>query len=235
MKTNLFRWLAIAAAALGLAACSLDKDGYDPSILVPSAVVTVKPDATNDSFCMQLDDRTVLQPVNMKKSPFGTREVRALVNYREPTPSESQNGHTNKDFKEVYVNWLDSILTKKTVPSLGEEQDKKTYGNDGVEIFGDWCTVVEDGYLTLHFQTYWRPGHILHLVNLVTGTDPADPYKVVFRHNANGDNYGQADDAIVAFDLRDLPDTQGATVDLTLEWLSFSGVKSAKFKYRTRD
>ena len=94
---------------------------------------------------------------------------------------------------------------------------------------------MEDGYLTLHFQTYWGPGHILHLVNLVTGTDPADPYKVVFRHNANGDNYGQADDAIVAFDLRDLPDTQGATVDLTLEWLSFSGVKSAKFKYRTRD
>ena len=235
MKTNLFRWLAIAAAALGLAACSLDKEGFDPSILVPSAVVTVKPDATNDSFCMQLDDRTVLQPVNMKTSPFGTREVRALVNYREPTPSESQSSHANKDFKEVYVNWLDSILTKKTVPSLGEGQDEKTYGNDGVEIFGDWCTVVEDGYLTLHFQTYWGPGHIQHVVNLVTGTDPADPYKVVFRHNANGDNYGQADDAIVAFSLKDLPDTQGETVDLTLEWLSFSGVKSAKFKYCTRD
>ena len=235
MKSTLLKWLAIAAATLSLAACSLDKDGYDPNIMFPSAVVTVKPDATNDSFFMQLDEETVLHAVNMKKSPFGTKEVRALVNYRKPSSSEFQQGGLQDDANNVYVNWLDSILTKKTVTSLGEDLDKNTYGSDPVEIFGDWSTVVEDGYMTLHFQTNWGPGHIQHTVNLVTGTDPSDPYKVVFRHNANGDYYGPAGDALVAFSLKDLPNTMGETVDLTLEWNSFSGVKTAKFKYRTRD
>ena len=35
--------------------------------------------------------------------------------------------------------------------------------------------------------------------------------------------------------LAGLPDTQGQTVDLKLEWRSFTGKKSATFKYRTRD
>ena len=32
----------------------------------------------------------------------------------------------------------------------------------------------------------------------------------------------------------DLPDTQGKTVDLTLKWQSFSGMKSVTFKYKSR-
>ncbi|MBR6849499.1 MAG: hypothetical protein IKM88_04605, partial [Lachnospiraceae bacterium] len=40
-----------------------------------------------------------------------------------------------------------------------------------------------------------------------------------------------AGDALVAFRLSDLPDTHGETVDLTLEWQSFSGRRTAKFKY----
>lgn len=232
MKANVFRWLAIAAAALGAAACSLDDDGYDPSIMYPSAIVTVKTDADNSRFWMQLDDETVLNAVNMKKSPFGAKEVRALVNYRKPTSEEMQKGGLYDDAGNVYINWIDSVRTKGTVATIGDG-DAEVYGCDPVEILGDWITVVEDGYLTLHFQTYWGNG-VQHVVNLVTGSDPSDPYKVVFRHNANGDRYGQSGDAIVAFRLADLPDTGGETVDLTLQWDSFSGVKTAKLHYRTR-
>ena len=57
---------------------------------------------------------------------------------------------------------------------------------------------------------------------------------MVFHHDANGDWYGETGDALVAFRLADLPDTAGQEVDLTLEWQSFTGVKTAKFKYRTR-
>ena len=231
MKRNAFRWLAIAAAVLSVAACKLDDDSFDPSIMNPSALVTVKPSADGSSFVMQLDDETVLQPVNLTKSPFGNKEVRALVNYRKPKSDEVPAYSSVHIDNQVYVNWMDSILTKKAV--LPTEDDDKTYGNDPVEIVGDWTTVVEDGYITLRFRTYWSSG-IVHKVNLVYDTDSDDPYKVVFHHDANGDHYGESGDGLVAFRLAGLPDTAGKEVDLTLEWQSFSGKKTATFKYRTR-
>ena len=230
MKTHAFKWLAIAAAVLSVAACKLDDDNFDPSIMNPSALVTVKPSADGQSFVMQLDDETVIRAVNRTKSPFGTKEVRALVNYRKPTSEEAASYSEHID-NLVYVNWIDSILTKKAI--IGTSKDESSYGNDPVEIVGDWTTVVEDGYITLRFRTNWTSG-IVHKVNLLYGTDPADPYKVVFHHDANGDLYGETGDALVAFSLADLPDTAGKEVDLTLEWQSFSGKKTAKFKYRTR-
>ena len=231
MKTNVLRWLTIAAAVLSMTACTLDDDKYDPSIMNPSALVTVKPTADGSNFVMQVDDKTVVHAVNLQKSPFGTKEVRALVNYRTPKDSEIQQGNTYVGAENVYVNWIDSILTKKTVPTLGT--DDVTFGNDPVDIINDWTTVVEDGYITLRFRTYWG-SRTIHKINLITGTDPEDPYKVVLHHDAKGDYYGEAGDALVAFRLSDLPDTAGQTVDLTLEWQSFSGRKTAKFKYCTR-
>lgn len=44
--------------------------------------------------------------------------------------------------------------------------------------------------------------------------------------------WGELADALVAFDLSDLPDTQGKTVKL--KWKSFDGDKSAEFDYCTR-
>ena len=233
MNTNPLRWLAIAAAVLSVTACKLEGDEFDPSIMTPSAIVTVKTDEDNARFWMQLDDETVIYPVNMKSSPFGTKEVRALVNYRKPTTEEMQKGGLYDSAVNVYVNWMDSIRTKTPVPDLGPEENIKAYGNDPVEIVGDWTTNVEDGYITLRFRTYWN-SHTVHSVNLVTGTDPDDPYKVVFYHDAGGDRIGETGDALVAFRLAGLPDTQGQSVDLTLEWNSFSGTKTAKFPYRTR-
>ena len=46
--------------------------------------------------------------------------------------------------------------------------------------------------------------------------------------------WGELADALVAFDLSDLPDTQGKTVKLKLKWKSFDGDKSAEFDYCTR-
>ena len=231
MKTFAFKWLAIAAAVLSLAACKLDDDEFDPSIMYPSALVTVKPSVDGTTFVMQVDDKTVIHAVNYTKSPFGNKEVRALINYRTPKDDEMQSGNPIAGAENVYVNWMDSILTKKAILSTGD--DYKVYGNDPVEIVDDWTTVVEDGYITLRFRTNWSSG-IMHRINLVYGTDPDDPYKVVLHHDANGDWYGEAGDALVAFRLADLPDTAGQTVDLTLEWQSFSGIKTAKFKYCTR-
>lgn len=122
----------------------LDDDDYNYGYLTPNALVTVKP-VSDNSFFLQLDDTTTLLPVNIASSPYGNKEVRALVNCREV--NEPAEGYS----KAVYVNWIDSILTKQIAPDLGVENDS-VYGTDPVDMIRDWVTIAEDGYLTLRFQ-----------------------------------------------------------------------------------
>lgn len=219
--------LLSGAVAFGFTSCS-NNDNPSYGIWYANALVTVKPNADNSDFYMQLDENTTIKALNLKQSPFGTKEVRALANI---SYSETDAGEYDK---AVYVNWIDSILTKNIAPDLGTE-NAETYGNDPVEIVNDWVTIAEDGYLTLRFRSRWDP-YIgkSHLVNLVASSDPDNPYEITFHHNAFGDVNGIFGDGIVAFNLDRLPDTQGKTVDLTLKWNSFSGEKSTTFKYCTR-
>jgi len=215
--------LGIFASMNLLQSCSSDSDGT----IYANALVTVKPNADNTEVYLQLDDNTTLYPVNMKTSPFGKKEVRALMNY-----SKSE-GYVGPYTYGVNVNWIDSILTKTTAPNFSEQENLEKYGADEVEIINDWVTIAEDGYLTLRFRTYWG-ARATHKVNLVYRTDINNPYTVTFYHNANGDKSGALGDGLVAFKLDELPDTKGETVELTLQWKSYTGSKSAKFKYCTR-
>ena len=224
--TKLLSISAVLSAALMFSACSDDNDSYVYIEGYANALVTVKP-VSEDECYLQLDENTTLYPVNMQGSPYGDKEVRALINFH-----EVGSQHANYT-KNVYVNWIDSIRTKSTVPSLGAENDEK-YGNDPVEIVDDWMTISEDGYLTLRFRTITSGTGRTHYVNLLTQVDPYDPYVVEFRHDANGDVQGLYADGLVAFRLDQLPDTNGKTVKLTLKWKAFGSEKSTTFDYCTR-
>ena len=220
-----FMAVGILLSTLIFQSC-LDDNDNDLAIYYPNALVTVK-HAPDSTFYLQLDAETTLLPKNLDKSPFGKKEVRALVNFSEV------NGESRNYTKAVNINWIDSILTKPTVPySLDVDNDNK-YGSDPVEIVNDWVTIAEDSYLTLRFRTRWGYNHKPHFVNLMTGVNEDNPYEVEFRHNAYGDIDGRTGDALVAFSLKDLPDTNGETVKLKLTWTSFSGKKSTEFDYRT--
>lgn len=227
MKTLKLFLLAtgVLFTSLTFQSCLDDDDNYG-WYPVPNALVTVKP-VSDNSFYLQLDDKTTLLPTNITSSPYGDKEVRALVNFSEV--NESSEGYS----KAVHINWIDSILTKQTAPDLGIDNDS-VYGTDPVEIVNDWVTIAEDGYLTLRFRTIWGDPNKAHFVNLLVSQDPANPYEVEFRHNAYGDVNGREGDGLVAFKLDNLPDTQGETVKLKLKWKSFRGDKSAEFDYCTR-
>ena len=217
--------LGLLASVFALNSCDMDSDNYN--VQRPTALVTVYP-VTSESFRMQLDDQTVLFPTNMKASPFGDKKVRALVSY------EYEDNATG-NVRNVRVNWIDSILTKKPAPYLSTpaENDAK-YGNDEVDIVRDWVTVAEDGYLTLRFRALWG-GQKPHIINLLTGVNPENPYEVELRHNQNGDAKYRVGDALVAFNLNDaLPDTNGKTVKLTIRWKSSNGDKKVDFNYCSR-
>lgn len=222
MKTNRFSKFAFclfAAAALFQSCSDLDSDHND--MILPTAVVTVKPINNGDQFIMQLDNKTILQPTNLTKSPFGKKEVRALVNYTETVATEDE-------VRNVNINWIDSIRTKGTVPNLGAENDEK-YGHDPIEIVNDWLTVAEDGYLTLRFRTLWGYGSVKHNVNILTDVNPENPYELELRHDANGDLGGEMGDALIAFNLKELPASEDNNVKIKLNWKSFSGDKSVEF------
>lgn len=227
MKKRLRNFGLIASAFVfccSMQSC-LNDDDNDYNLRFPNALVTVKPIDEN-SFYLQLDDSTTLQPHNMTKSPFGMKEVRALVNYEETNVPYA--GHS----KVVDINWIDSILTKKMAPFLAIGNDL-VYGKDPVEMINDWVTIAEDGYLTLRFRTNFGNTGTKHSVNLIEDKLSAEQYVVEFHHNANGDINGRLADGLVAFKLDSLPDTKGKTVKLKLVWNSFSGKKSALFNYCT--
>lgn len=229
MKKMDFAFISVLLISVSFAfqSCLSDDDdnGFYPDSM-PNALVTVK-SLADKSFYLQLDDSTTLLPTNIKVSPFGTKEVRALVNYM------TTNDNPGKYNKAVTINWIDSIRTKSTVPTMGTENDK-LYGTDPLEIVNDWVTIAEDGYLTLRFRTYWGYENKTHYINLLTGVNSSNPYEVELRHNANGDSDGRIGDGLIAFNLKDLPDTNGKTVKLKINWKSYSGNKSAEFNYCTR-
>lgn len=226
---SLFGLVAAVMLVSSFSACDNDDTYIWYYDAVPNALVTVKP-VDGAGFYMQLDDSTTLHPVNMSVSPYGDKEVRALVNYAYVRSEE--NDYEKRSFK-VNVNWIDSILTKPAVP-YPADGDVSEYGEDPIEIVRDWVNIAEDGYLTLRFRTRWGNNGVVHFVNLLTGVNPDDPYEVEFRHNAYGDVNGTPGDALVAFRLSDLPDTNGKTVKLTLKYKSFSGEKSIRFDYCSR-
>ena len=141
--------LAIGLIANSLTLNSCDDNDNNEVSQRPTALVTVYPSAP-DGFFMQLDESTSLVPTNMKTSPFGDKNVRALVNY---TIEERSYGGNQQS---VYVNWIDSIRTKQPVMTQGsEEKNAKAFGNDPIEIVRDWVSVAEDGYVTLRIRTIW--------------------------------------------------------------------------------
>lgn len=221
MKRLKFLSLAFIAliAASGFTSCDTT-EGYTIGDIYPTALVTVKPVDANSCY-LQLDNTTTLRPVNLNGSPYGTAPVRALINYLET--SDDPAPYT----RAVRVVWMDEILTKQPVQHGNLTQEY--LGDDPLEIVKDWVTLVEDGYLTLRFRTLSSGLGTTHLMNLVKGVNPENPYEVRLRHNAGEDTTGNMVDGLVAFDLRSLPQSDDSNQKLKLVWMSFSGEKSVEF------
>lgn len=223
MKKRIGLFMAAALSALSIVSCSKD-EGPDYSKMYLNWIVTCKNTDDGKTY-LQLDDKTTGYVKNIDKQLFKGRQVRALANL-----TDFGKGPDGYD-RTVEINRIDSIRTKSPVPTAGAENDEK-YGTAPVEILKSWATLIEDDYLNLCFETFWGYPSKVHYINLLTGTDPEDPYVLELRHDSNGDteSYDRAV-SIVAFDLRELPDTQGKTVKLTLNYQSYSGKKSIQFDY----
>ena len=219
--------MAVALTAVSLQSCDDDDDCYPAFNL---ATVTLKaPRAEGAKWFMQLDDSTVIYAKNIASHPYENKELRAYIRY-----NDIQKDMASSKFPYEYsanILTIDTILTKKMDPMV--ENMAEEYGDDPVEVVDSWETVAEDGYMNIRFRTRWG-NNIKHRVTLVHRTDVDDPYTVEFIHNAHGDVNGQVDDGMVAFRLDDCFNKGDEPIVITLKWKSYSGEKTAKFKYIPR-
>lgn len=232
MKTKklFFGFIALSCFVGMVTSCDNEIDKPNPNI--PNAVVTIKPTADGNGFNVWVDEKTELQPENLKKSPYGKKEVRAIANiklYKD-----------DKGKQKLIINRMDSILTKMAImPELTDEMKKKL-GDDKINIISGFGTVVEDGYLTLKYSalTNGQPKN-KHDLNLVVQHSAKEPYKLLLTHNANGDIKGRPGLGFVAFRLSEIDkiaQKEGKKdVTLQLHWKSYLGDKQASFKYHVRN
>ena len=191
-----------------------DAEADAPALREYTAIVTVKRDASG-RIGLQLDDETLLYPSNYTE-PF-TRQCRIICGLSWWEGS-----------KQCTLQWMDYLQE-------GPVQGSSAQEGDGVDIVEDWMTSVEDGYLTLHYSTFWGDGSIAHTLFLVSGENPDDPYEVRLIHLNNGDAALEEGDALIYFDLAGLPPTGDSGQPLTLKWKNGAGQMVSKaFLFRSR-
>ena len=195
--------------------------GSDSAYASYSAIVSVKRSPT-DTLYFQVDDSTRLFPRNFADGKLvGERIVCDITVYKKVV-------HNYGYMTDVH--YYDSI-DKGVFTS-----DLSVSGDDGLDIIFDWMTGVEDGYLTLHYSTWWGNAGKQHRFYLISGTNPADPYELILMQNAVGDKHVEKGEALVYFDINSLPDTGGGYKILTLKWTDSAGKKeSHKFKFKSRE
>lgn len=242
MKRKLFLALAAAFVLLSMGACKKQ----DP-ITFYLATVTFK-QLDNGGYYLKVNDSTAMIVTNpdYQKYPFPKfKEKRALIRYTLEGDIPSNGAVIPSDLKyrqNIKLYALDTIYTKAPVVSKATPaENDSAYGKEPVGIVIDPnyfpTTLIEDGYLNVSFAFYRSTYPIQHILNLVTGVNPDDPYEVEFRHDANGDYYREMTyNSIMSFPLQSLPDTHGEVVDLTVKWNSFvtGKTETVKYKYKTR-
>lgn len=185
-----------------------------------TAILTVKKTPT-DSVYFQLNDSTTIYASNFQNRFTRMERVICGINIT--------NTPVGRFKYKGYINWIET-LDEGVVTS-----DCPVPGTDGLDIIDDWMTGVEDGFLTLHYSTWWGSNTVRHDFYLVTGANAADPYEVALRHASNGDKKDEFGDSLICFDINSLPDTGGQYKILTLKWTTSGGEASEKkFKFKTR-
>lgn len=108
--------------------------------------------------------------------------------------------------------------------------------SDGIDILlSSWITGVDDGYLTIHYNTWWGNVPVHHDFSLVC-QDTENPYSLFLVQDSHGDGQDEQAEGIICFDINKLPDTGGETVKLTLNWIKLDGTPgTANFEFKSRE
>lgn len=204
------------ALMLGVVACNKSEQSY-PTV---EAIVTIK-SADDQSCYLQLNDDVALKPTNseFKRNPYG-KEVRSHIIYYDKGIINETGDY---QWREVTLSYVDTILTKKPV------KYGPSYGDAPVEIYHDWATCMEDGYLTLHFEGMWGTSGMVHRINLVK---TENPLIFILAHDDAGDLGTIRHSGLVAFDMHDIPTPNTEEYDIIIVYQGYTREKTLYFHYK---
>ena len=220
--THYIRWAAVMVVLVFFAGCS--KAQYDFMPENEKGYAYLDPQSGTDDLAIgtvrsrdgvrfiRLDEKSCSQVMNPKEIadiPAGTRE---LLQYRYVVAASIADFCTDA----ILVEWASPL-------DMGEiRYEMHAIDGDPVDILMDWITSLEDGFLTLHY-TIQASGNVKHGFSLYPSVEP-DTYRLV--HDAHRDIRGTQTDGIVCFDVSGLlPDTEGKTVTLHLDYIDLNNTK----------
>ena len=224
-STQYIRWAAVMVVLVLLAGCAkgadfnfLDPEGSYSDKISPSwmgdelalAIGTVR--SQDGVRFIRLDEKSCSQVMNPKEIAGIQDGTRVFLQYRFVVAANLADFCTDA----ILVEWASPL-------EAGEiRYDMQARTGDPVDILTDWITSLEDGFLTLHYAVR-ASGSVKHDFSLYPGVETYT-YRLV--HEANGDSKGALTDGIVCFDVSGvLPDTEGETVELHLDYIDLNNTK----------
>lgn len=217
--------LLLVSALFAAGSCTMQMDdvpdiGFE-NIKSAYAIFTARQSDSGVVY-LQVNDSTRLYPENMQDEFAGVCRMFGLIRV-------SGSQFMDYGYRTV-VDWSEPIDEGKMqagFPASGS--------GDTIDVLDDWMTSVEDGYLTVHYSTFWGTDPVGHSFSLVRVGDPGNPYRLRLVHYRNGDAAEVEGDGLICFDLRDLPETGGEYVDLVLTWLNGEEKDAERiFRFRSR-
>lgn len=225
MRQNCLRhiwWAAVMVVLVFLAGCS--KAQYDFMPENEKGYAYLDPQSGTDDLAIgtvrsrdgvrfiRLDEKSCSQVMNPKEIadiPDGTR---VFLQYRYVVAASIADFCTDA----ILVEWASPL-------DMGEiRYEMHAIAGDPVDILMDWITSLEDGFLTLHY-TIQASGNVKHDFSLYPSVEP-NTYRLV--HDAHRDIRGTQTDGIICFDVSGLlPDTEGKTVELHLDYIDLNNTK----------
>ena len=220
--THYIRWAAVMVVLVFLAGCS--KAQYDFMPENEKGYTYLDPQSGTDDLAIgtvrsrdgvrfiRLDEKSCSQVMNPKEIadiPDGTR---VFLQYRYVVAASIADFCTDA----ILVEWASPL-------EMGEiRYDMQARTGDPVDILMDWITSLEDGFLTLHYSIQ-ASGNVKHDFSLYPSVEP-NTYRLV--HDAHRDIRGTQTDGIICFDVSGLlPDTEGKTVELHLDYIDLNNTK----------
>ena len=161
---------------------------------------------------IRLDKQSCSQVMNPKEIADIKDGTRVFLQYRYVVASSIADFCTDA----ILVEWASPL-------DMGEiRYDMQARTGDPVDILMDWITSLEDGFLTLHYSVR-ASGSVKHDFSIYPSVE-TNTYRLV--HDAHGDSKGDVNDGIVCFDVSGvLPDTEGETVELHLDYIDLNNTK----------
>ena len=161
---------------------------------------------------IRLDKQSCSQVMNPKEIADIKDGTRVFLQYRYVVASSIADFCTDA----ILVEWASPL-------EMGEiRYDMQARTGDPVDILMDWITSLEDGFLTLHYSVR-ASGSVKHDFSIYPSVE-TNTYRLV--HDAHGDSKGDVTDGIVCFDVSGvLPDTEGETVELHLDYIDLNNTK----------